>query len=94
MKFAVIYRPKHPAPGDQVPELLKEMGAWMQNHGQRIEGLQFFVAGGGFGTIETDDPGEIQRLIADHPFTPYSDVEVKLLIGPEPAMTVLAEAYS
>lgn len=94
MRFAVIYRPKHPAPTEQLPELLKGMGEWMQNYGSRVEGIHFFIDGGGFGTIETDDPGEISRLIAEHPFTQYSDVEVKPLIDPQAAMAVLVEAYS
>jgi uncharacterized protein DUF3303 len=94
MRFAVIYRPKHPAPPELLPELLKGMGAWMQNNAGRVENVQFFIDGGGFGTIETDDPSEISRILAEHPFTQYSDVEVKPLIDPASAMSVLVEAYS
>jgi muconolactone delta-isomerase len=94
MRFAIIYRPKHPAPQDQLPDLLKGMGEWMQKHGGRIEGTQFFVDGGGYGTIDTDDVGELSRLISEHPFTPYSDVEIKPVIDPEAAMAVLMEVYS
>ena len=94
MRFAVIYRPKHPAPAEQLPEMLKGMGEWMQSYASRVEGVQFFIDGGGFGTIETDDPSELSRLIAEHPFTQYSDVEVKPLIDPASAMAVLVEAYS
>jgi len=94
MRFAVIYRPKHPAPAELLPELLKGMGEWMQNNAGRVENVQFFIDGGGFGTIETDDPSEISRIIAAHPFTQYSDVEVKPLIDPATAMAVLVEAYS
>jgi hypothetical protein len=74
--------------------MLKGMGEWMQKHGGRVEGTQFFVGGGGFGIIETDDPGELARLLAEHPFTQYSDVEMKPLIDPESAMQVLGEVYS
>jgi hypothetical protein len=94
MRFAIIYRPKHPAPQEQLPELLKRMGEWMKEHGSRIEGTQFFVDGGGFGIIDTEDAGELSRLISEHPFTPYSDVEVKPVIDPEAAMAVLVEVYS
>jgi hypothetical protein len=94
MRFAVIYRPKHPAPPELLPELLKGMGAWMETNASRVEGVQFFVGGGGFGTIETDDPAEIARILAEHPFTQYSDVEIKPLIDPATAMSVLVKAYS
>jgi muconolactone delta-isomerase len=94
MRFLVTYSPKFPAPTEQLPDMLKEMGEWMQKHGNRVEGIQFFLDGGGFGTIETDDPADIQRLITEHPFTQYSDVDVKPLIDPASAMAVLVEAYS
>jgi muconolactone delta-isomerase len=93
MRFAIIYHPKFPAPQDEIPELLKGMGKWMQEHGSRIEGIQFFVDGGGFGILDTDDPGELSRLISEHPFTPYSDVEIKPVMDPESAMAVLTEVY-
>ena len=93
MRFAVIYRPKHPAPPERVPELLKELGAWMQNNASRVQDVQFFIDGGGFGTIETDDAGEIARILEEHPFTRYSDVEVKPLVDPATAMSVLMEAH-
>lgn len=93
MRFAVIYRPKHPVPTDQMPEILKGMGDWMQRHGGRIEGTQFFVGGGGFGLVDSDDPAELTRMLADNPFTQYSDVEITPVIEPEAAMAVLAEAY-
>jgi hypothetical protein len=92
MKFAITYRPKHPAPADQVPELLKGMGEWMQKNASRIEGTQFFVTGGGFGTIETEDAGELSRLISEHPFTPYADVQIDPLIDPQSAMENLIAA--
>lgn len=94
MRFAIIYRPKHPPPPELLPDLLKGMGDWMQRHGGRVENLQFFVGGGGFGTIETDDAGELSRLIAEHPFTQYADVEIKPLVDPQTALSVLQEAYS
>lgn len=94
MRFAIIYRPKHPVPPEQMPELLKAMGEWMQSHGSRLEGVQFFVGGGGFGTIDADDATELTRLISEHPFTQYSEVEIKPLLDPQAAMSVLQETFS
>ena len=94
MRFAIIYRPELPPPPDALPELLKGMGEWMEAHGGRLEGVQFFVGGGGFGTIETDDAEELTRLISEHPFTPYADVEIKPCVDPATAMSVMREAYA
>ncbi|MDX6623338.1 MAG: hypothetical protein QOE75_1270 [Solirubrobacterales bacterium] len=93
MKFAIIYRPKDPPPPDQMPEMLKGMATWMQTYGNRVEGVNFFVGGGGFGTIETDDAGELTKMISEHPFSIYSEVEVKALVDPAAALGILQEAY-
>jgi len=94
MKFAIIYRPKHPPPPDAMPELLSAMGEWMQTNGSKAEALHFFVGGGGFGIFETDDAAELSAMISSHPFTPYSDVEIKATLDPATAMTVLQESFS
>lgn len=93
MRFAIIYRPKTAPPPDQLPGMLQAMGEWMQRHGDRVEGVQFFVGGGGFGTIETNDAEDLARLISEHPFTQYADVEVRPLIDPQTALGILQEAY-
>jgi ketosteroid isomerase-like protein len=59
-----------------------------------VEGVNFFVGGGGFGTIETDDGAELQRLIAEHPFTPYSEIEVRPLVELLPLREILTWAMS
>jgi hypothetical protein len=94
MRFAVIYRPKFPIPPAELPEMLKGMGDWVQRYGDRVEGTQFFVGGGGFGLVDSDDAEELTRLLAENPFTPYSEVEVKPLLDPAAALSILAEAYS
>lgn len=94
MKFAIIYRPKNPPDPSQMPELLKGMADWMQAHGSRIQGVEFFVGGGGYGTIETDDAGELTKMISEHPFSIYSDVEIKPLVDPATALGILQQAYA
>ncbi len=94
MRFAIIYTPKHPVPPAELPELLNGMAAWMQNHQSRLEGVQFFVGGGGFGTAEVDDAADLSRMLAEHPFTQYSEVAIKPLVDPATAMSILQEAYA
>jgi hypothetical protein len=95
MRFAIIYRPgaSSPAP-DQISEMARGTGEWMQRHGSELESVEFFVGGGGIGIIDTDDVSLIQRLIAENPFTPYAEIEIRPLIDPATAIGILQEAYS
>jgi len=92
MRFVLIYRPKHAVGRESMPEMLSGMGEWMQQHGSRVEDVQFFVGGGGLGYIETDDAEELARLVADNPFTQSSDIEVRPLVAPEKAIAIMQEA--
>jgi muconolactone delta-isomerase len=94
MRFAIIYRPENPPPPEQIPEIVQTMAEWVQRFGDRLEATEFFVGGGGFGIIDTDDAETIQRLIAENPFTPFSEIEIRPLIDPEKALGILQEAYS
>ena len=94
MRFAVIYYPKNPPPAEAIPELVRTTADWIERHGSRMEALDFFVGGGGYATIDTDDPAQLQRLIAEHPFTPYCEIEVRPLVDPAVALGVLQATYS
>ena len=94
MKFAIIYHPKDSPAPEQIPELLKAMAGWMQTYGDRLENVNFFVGGGGFGTIDTDDAGELMKMISEHPFTIHSEVEIKPVVDPATAIGILQETYS
>lgn len=92
MRFVLIYRPKDAIGRESMPEMLAGMGEWMQKHGSRVEDVQFFVGGGGLGYIETEDSEELVRLIADNPFSQFSEVEVKPLVAPEKGMAIMQES--
>jgi hypothetical protein len=92
MRFVLIYRPKHAIGRESMPEMLAGMGEWMQQHGGRVEDVQFFVGGGGLGYIETDDAEELTRLVAGNPFSQFSEIEIKPLVAPERAMAITQEA--
>jgi muconolactone delta-isomerase len=74
--------------------LMTGMGAWLQKYGGRFSTIEFFVAGGGFGVIDIDDSSELHRIIAEHPFTGFSDVEVRPVVDPATAMSNLQAAFA
>jgi hypothetical protein len=94
MRFAIIYTPKFPIPHEEIPELLRGMATWMQNYQSRLEGVQFFVGGGGFGMVDVDDAGDLTRMLAEHPFTQYSEVAIKPLVNPAAGMAILQQTYA
>jgi hypothetical protein len=94
MRVAVIYRPKDPPPLEAMPMLMGALGEWVQKHGPRFSTIEFFVGGGGFGVIDLDDSGELQRLMAENPFTPFSEVEVRPVLDPATAMQITGEAFA
>ena len=91
MKLAIIYRPKTPAPLDAMPDMIGGMSAWVEQHAAKMETLYFFAGGGGFGVLDIDDAADAYRLMAEHPFTQYADVEVRPVVDPETALRTLQE---
>lgn len=94
MRVAIIYRPRDAAPPEAVPMMLDAMGQRVRKYRARLSTLEFFVGGGGFGVIDTDDSAELQRIAAENPFTPFSDVEVKPVVEPGAALTIMGEVLA
>ena len=94
LRVAVIYRPRNPPPPEALPMLMGAMGQWVEKHGHRFSTIEFFVGGGGFGVIDIDDSGELHRMAAEHPFTPFSEVEIRPVVEPGAAMAILSEAFA
>src|SRR3954452_25038601 len=83
MRVAIIYRPKRPPPRERVPELIKRLIGWTARYQDRAESTYFFAAGGGFAVLDIDDSAELQRMLTEHPFTPFSDVEIQPVVHPD-----------
>jgi hypothetical protein len=74
--------------------LFGAMGQWVEKYGQRFSTLEFFVGGGGFGVIDVDDSAELQRIAAENPFTPFSDVEIRPVVEPGAALAIVSEVLA
>ena len=94
MRVAVIYRPRNTPPMEAFPMLMGAMGEWFAKYGERFTALEFFVGGGGFGVLEIDDSAELQRISAENPFTPFSEVEIRPIVEPGAAIAILSEAFA
>ncbi len=94
MRVAVIYRPRTTPPPEAFAQLFQAMGEWVSRYQSRMELLGFFVGGGGIGVIDMDDAAEFQRLTAENPFTPFSDVEIHPLVDAQTALRTLQQAFA
>ena len=55
--------------------------------------IGFFVGGGGFAVLDSEDAAELQRMTAENPFTPFADVEVHPVVDPETALRTFQELF-
>jgi muconolactone delta-isomerase len=46
------------------------------------------------GIFEGDDSAELQRILAEDPFTPFADVEIRPVVDPDTALRNLREAFA
>ncbi len=94
MKLVVTYRPKAPPPPNMMADMFEGLAQWVGRYGPQFETLYFFAAGGGFGVIDIDDSAALQRMLAEHPFTVFADVEIRAVVDPQTALTNLQEAFA
>lgn len=93
MRLAVIYRPRQAPPVDQLPALVQGTADWLERYRGSAESLQLFVGGGGVAIIEMNKSAELHRMVAENPFTPYADVEIRPVVDADEAMKNLREVF-
>jgi hypothetical protein len=72
--------------------MLEGTKQWLDRNGDKFETLWWFPQGGGFGLTDIADEGEIMRVMAEHPFTPYCDVEVQICVDPHTGLEAFRQA--
>jgi Domain of unknown function (DUF3303) len=85
MRAAVIYRPRQARRWSSCLPLIQELADRIQRYRDRIDSLNVF-AGGGLGIADTDDSAELQRLLAENPFTIFADVEIRPVVDVDTAL--------
>jgi hypothetical protein len=94
MRVAIIYRPKSPVPPEAAPFMVERMGGWVDKHAPSFSALEFFMGGGGMGILDIDSNAELHRMIAENPFTPYSDIEIRPVLDPGTALENMREVMA
>jgi hypothetical protein len=86
VRVAIIYRQRSAAPFEALPAMAGALRQWVETYSKRASTIEFFAMGGGLVLADFDDSGELHRLVAENPFTPFMDVEVMPIIEPTAAM--------
>lgn len=94
MRLAIIYRPKATAPMEVALMLMGGLGQWAETYAERFSTFEFFVDGGGLVLGDFDDNAELQQILAENPFTPYSDVQIRPVIEPGVAMATYSRTLA
>jgi hypothetical protein len=74
--------------------LMEALGHWVETYSLRFSTLEFFVTGGGLMLADIDDATELNRILAENPFTPFMDVEIMPVVAPSAAMSIYGEAVA
>jgi hypothetical protein len=94
MKIAVTYRPRSTPPLEAAPMMMDGLEQWLKAYEDKFEFVYFFGGGGGFGVGDFEDSAEVQKMMAEHPFTLFSDVEVKVVLDGATAIANLKAAMA
>ncbi len=86
MRFLVVSKAKQPPPPEMAMGLVDAMSAWVQKHtasGKMEEVWGIAGIQGGGGILKVNSLEEVDAIMAEFPFGPFSDVEVSGLVDIE-----------
>ncbi len=73
MRFLVVATPKMPPPPDMIGHIIDRAEQWQQRYEDKLEAFGLFPGGGGFAIADVSDAAELHKMIAEMPFSPFSD---------------------
>jgi hypothetical protein len=77
---------------EMLPILVGGFQQWRDQHRDRMEHFSFFAGGtGGCGIVTVDNEMELHKLVTSWPLTPYSDMQVEILVDGDEALQALTE---
>jgi len=95
MRFLVLSDPgSGPIVPEQLPSLFAAEAAWRERYSDQLEVYGWFVAGGGFGIAGVDDDAMLCRMVAEHPFTPFSKLDVRPIVDADVGAAQWRETFA
>lgn len=95
MRFLITVHPKHPVPPELVVVLSDAMLGWTGklSEGGKGESIWGFAGvAGGMGILNVDSAEELNGIVAQLPFGPFSDVQITTLVDVVESVTRFKQA--
>lgn len=93
MRALIVARQKTSPPMEMMTILVDGFRQWRDQHRDRMEHFSFFASGtGGCGIVTVDNEMELHKLVASWPLTPFSDMQVEILVDGDEALQFLTES--
>jgi hypothetical protein len=80
MKALVIGRPKFAIGPEIAPMITQGALAWYDRYKDSFAEFGTFLGGGGFALVEVDSAEELNKIIVEMPFAPFSDITAELYV--------------
>ena len=82
MRFVVGSEPRHPVQPEMLPRLLDALLAWLEQHRDKfVEVWGYAGTQGGGGLVEVESLEELNQMMTEFPFAPFSEMKVTPVIG-------------
>jgi hypothetical protein len=92
MRFLVLAEPVSAPPPELLPSIVAAEQEWRARYADRLESYAWFANGGGTGIIDVDDAETLFGAVAEHPFCPFTKVDVRPLADADEAGRALEAA--
>jgi len=92
MKALVIGRPKFQVPPDMAPMITQGALDWYERYKDRFTEFGTFMGGGGFATVEVESADELNQMIVEMPFAPFSEITAELFVEGDKGFRQFQEA--
>jgi muconolactone delta-isomerase len=96
MRFLITSIPKFPVPPELASVLLNAMSDWAKRYtsAKKIEQIWGFVNGGGGGILDVASHEELNAILTEMPFTPFSETKAEPLIPIEVGLNNFRQAMT
>lgn len=92
MRALIVARQKVSPPMEMMPMLVDGFNQWRQEHRGKMENFSFFTNGlGGCAIVTVDDEMELYRIVSAWPLTPFSDMQVEILVDGDAALEAFTQ---
>jgi muconolactone delta-isomerase len=92
MRFLVVATPRTSPPPEMIIRLIDRAEDWHRRYEDKFEAFGIFPGGGGFGVVDVVDEGELHRILAEMPFSPFSDHDIRTFVDHAAGWRQLKEA--